>query len=41
LKAEYMRTEIGAVSYLVDALPGGNVRNKGINVFSISYSVVF
>jgi hypothetical protein len=41
LKAEYMRTEIGAVSYLVDTPPGGNVRNKGINVFSVSYSVVF
>ena len=41
LKAEYLRTHIGDVSKLVDAPPGGNVRNQSINVYSLSYSVVF
>ena len=41
LKAEYLRTHIGDVSKLVDAPPGSSVRNQTINVFSLSYSVVF
>lgn len=41
LKAELMRVRIGQVSSLVDAPPGGNIRNQSINVISLSYSVVF
>ena len=41
LKAEYMRTHIGQMSSLVDAPPGGNVRDQNINVFSLSYNFVF
>ena len=41
LKAEYLRTRIGDASALVDAAPGSNVRHQGINVFSLSYSIVF
>lgn len=41
LKAEYARTRIGDVSSLVDALPGTTVRNTTIDVWSLSYSVVF
>ncbi len=41
LKAELMHVRIGQVSSLVDAPPGGNIRNQGINVLSLSYSVVF
>jgi hypothetical protein len=41
LKAELMHVRIGQVSSLVDAPPGGNIRNQGINVISLSYSVVF
>jgi hypothetical protein len=41
LKAEIMRTRIGAVSKLVDAAPGGDVRHQDINVLSLSYNVVF
>ena len=41
IKAEYMRTHIGDVSRLVDAPPGSNIRNQNINVYSLSYSVVF
>ena len=36
-----MHVRIGQVSSLVDAPPGGNIRNQGINVISLSYSVVF
>jgi hypothetical protein len=41
LKAEIMRTRIGAGSKLVDAAPGGDVRHQDINVLSLSYNVVF
>ena len=41
LKAEILRTRVGDVSMLVDAPPGGDVRNRVINVLSINYSVVF
>lgn len=41
IKAELMRVRIGEVSSLVDAPPGTDVRNKGINVISLSYSLVF
>ena len=41
LKAEYMRSHIGQMSSLVDAPPGGNIRNQNINVFSLSYNFVF
>lgn len=41
IKAEWMRVRIGQVSSLVDAPAGRDIRNKNINVFSFSYSVVF
>jgi hypothetical protein len=41
IKAEYLRTHIGQMSTLVDAPPGGNIRNQNINVFSLSYNFVF
>lgn len=41
IKAELMHVRIGQVSSLVDAPPGSNIRNQGINVISVSYSVVF
>ncbi len=41
LKGEYMRSRIGQMSSLVDAPPGGNIRNQNINVFSLSYNFVF
>jgi hypothetical protein len=41
IKAEYLRTHIGQMSSLVDALPGSNIRDQNINVFSLSYSFVF
>lgn len=41
IKAEWMRVRIGEVSSLVDAPPGSNIRNQNINVFSLSYSMVF
>lgn len=41
LKAEYMQSHIGAVSGFVDAPPGGTIRHQRINVYSLSYSVVF
>lgn len=41
VKAEWMRVRIGQMSSLVDAPPGSNIRNQSINVFSLSYSVVF
>jgi len=41
IKAEWMRVRIGQVSSLVDAPPRSNIRNQSINVFSLSYSVVF
>ena len=41
IKTEIMRTRVGNVSRLADAPAGGNVRNQSINVFSLSYSVVF
>ena len=36
-----MRSHIGQMSSLVDAPPGGNIRNQNINVFSLSYNFVF
>jgi hypothetical protein len=41
VKAELMRVRIGDVSSLVDAPSGTNVRKTGINVISLSYSLVF
>ena len=41
LKAEFMRSHIGQMSSLVDAPPGGNIRNQNINVFSLSYNFSF
>jgi len=41
IKAELMHVRIGQVSSLVDGPPGSNIRNQGINVISLSYSVVF
>jgi len=41
IKAEYMRVHIGQMSSLVDAPPGGDVRNQDINVLSLSYNFVF
>jgi hypothetical protein len=41
LKAEFMRSHIGQMSSLVDAPPGGNVRDQNINVFSLNYNFVF
>jgi hypothetical protein len=41
IKAEWMRVRIGEMSSLVDAPRGSNIRNQSINVFSLSYSVVF
>jgi hypothetical protein len=41
LKAEWMRVRVGKVSSLVDAPSGGDIRNKNINVFSLSYSFAF
>jgi hypothetical protein len=41
LKAEWMRVRVGEVSSLVDAPSGADIRNKNINVFSLSYSFAF
>lgn len=41
IKAEFQRAHIGLVSFMVDALPGGDVRNQNINVVSLSYSFEF
>jgi hypothetical protein len=41
LKAEVMRTRIGATSKLADAPPGSDIANQGINVVSFSYNLVF
>ena len=41
LKAEWMRVRVGKVSSLVDAPSGADIRNKNINVFSLSYSFAF
>jgi hypothetical protein len=41
LKAEFMQSHIGAVSAFVDAPPGGMIRHERINVYSLSYSLVF
>ncbi len=41
LKAEFMRVHVGQMSSLVDAPAGSDIRNQNINVFSLSYSVVF
>ena len=41
LKAEIMRVRIGEISGFVDAPPASNIRNRSINVISLSYSKVF
>jgi hypothetical protein len=41
LKVEWARTRTGDVSYLIDALPGGETGRKTLNVFSASYNVTF
>jgi hypothetical protein len=41
LKAEIMRTHVGQVSVLVDAPPGSDIRDRDIDVLSVSYNVVF
>jgi hypothetical protein len=41
LKAEVMRTRIGQVSGLVDAPPGSDIRDRNIDVLSVSYNFVF
>lgn len=41
LKFEWARTHVGVASSLVDAPSGGNVSDKNIDVFSVSYNVVF
>lgn len=41
LKAEFSRTHVGAVSTLVDAPQGADIRNQNINVLTLSYSFVF
>lgn len=40
-KLEWARTHIGVASSLVDAPPGGNVSHEDINVFSLSWNMVF
>lgn len=41
VKAEWARTRTGDVSSLIDAPAGGESGNKTLNVFSLSYSLVF
>ena len=41
IKAEFQRAHIGQVSGMVDAPPGGDVRNTNVNVYSLSYSFAF
>ena len=41
LKAEFLRTRVADVSQLVDSPASGPVRNTHINVWSLSYSVVY
>ncbi len=41
LKAEVLRTRIRDGSQLIDPLPGTTVRHDSVNVYSLSYSVVF
>lgn len=41
LKAEYLKTRVGEVSHLVDAPPRSDIRDRSINVLSVSYSFVF
>lgn len=41
VKAEWARTKIGDSSFFVDAPPGGESGKQVINVFSVSYNVVF
>ena len=41
LKAEYLRTRIGAVSQLLDVAQGDTPRHRKFNTWSLSYSVVF
>lgn len=41
VKAEWARTQVGDMSNLIDAPPGGESGNKTINMFSFSYNVVF
>ncbi|MDD2856080.1 MAG: hypothetical protein PHU01_11170, partial [Desulfuromonadaceae bacterium] len=41
VKAEWARTQTGDMSFFVDAPSGGESGHKVINVFSLSYNVVF
>jgi len=41
IKAEFQRVHIGEASSFVDGPPGGNVRDRNINIFSLSYNFVF
>lgn len=40
-KGEFLRTRVRSVSQLLDVAPGDTPRNKTINTWSLSYSVVF
>jgi len=41
IKAEWARTQTGAMSSFIEAPPGGQSGHKVVNVFSISYNFVF
>ena len=41
VKVEWARTQTGDMSSFIDAPPGGESGNKVINVFSLSYNVLF
>lgn len=41
IKAEWAQTRTGDMSSLLDAPPGGESGKKKLNVFSLSYSLVF
>jgi hypothetical protein len=40
-KAEFQRVQIKEAPGFADALPGGNVRDQNVNIFSLSYNFVF
>ncbi len=40
-KGEFLRTRVRSVSQLLDVVPGDTPRNKTINTWSLSYSIVF
>ncbi len=41
LKGEFLRTHVYDGSNLIDSPPGASIRNQAVNVYSISYSVVY